>query len=132
MSKEILNKFIEINNDSHLGYEIHTSEQVISILISNYSLCCENWGIITTEDSLQDFVGSELLSIEVVDMDYKTHPLTMNFLEVSGYNDETGICFIDINTSSGKLQFVLYNKQNGYYGHHVTINSNQFKHNDLI
>ena len=126
MSKAIekITKFVKFDNDN-LGYEIHTNKQVISLQISNSGNCCESWGLITTEDTLSDFVGAKLLGIELVDMDYKSHPLTMENVDFNNPNNEgTSFCFIDINTSKGKLQFVLYNTHNGYYGHSIEIKSN--------
>ena len=56
-SIEVIEKFVK-RDDDVLGYEIHTNEQVITCMISNYSSCCENWGFITTEDNLNNFVNS--------------------------------------------------------------------------
>jgi hypothetical protein len=120
---EIIEKIVKVDN-IQLGYEIHTNKQVITCFIGNVSGCCENWGFITTEDTIQDFIGAKLLGINLIDMDYKTHPLTYDM----EYGDEGGFCFVDILTSKGTLQFALYNLHNGYYGHTVEITSNQLAH----
>lgn len=117
---ETIVKFVKVN-DEKLGYEIHTDEQVITCLISNYGNCCEDWGFITTEDLLSDYVGAELLSINLIDTDYKTHPLAKDFIDAY----EIAFCFIDVVTSKGTLQFAIYNQHNGYYGHDVKIESKQ-------
>ena len=65
-------------------------------------------------------------------MDYKQHPLVLSWREDnpdSYFSDgESAFCFIDINTSVGKLQFAIYNTHNGYYGHEVEIKSTQLTH----
>ncbi len=124
---ETITKFVRID-DYDLGYEIHTSEQVIKILISNSPGCCDRWGFITTEDTLDDIIGGELLSLATIDSELKSHPLTVD--RESFY--EGGACFVDMLTSKGKLQFVLYNEHNGYYGHEIRIESNQFNHTDTL
>lgn len=124
-NKEIIAKIVKVDDDTNLGYEIHTDKQVVTMFISNQGDCCESWGVITTEDTLSDFIGAELLTLSTVDYEYKNHPLTKDD-GFWGSEDGGGCIFIDVNTSKGKLQFVLYNQHNGYYGHSVTIRSNQF------
>jgi hypothetical protein len=147
---EKIKKIVKIDNDN-LGYKIHTNKQIITCFIDNNSDCCENWGFITTEDKLEQYVGSELLSIKLIDMDYKSHPLLINhnFPDILDENDdnlddnldenddnwhgnETSFCFIDVNTSVGVLQFAIYNTHNGYYGHKVKIKSNQLNHETML
>ncbi len=123
-NKEVIAKIVKVDDDTNLGYEIHTNKQVVTIFISNQSGCCESWGVITTEDTLSDFIGAELITLSTIDYDYKNHPLTKDDT-CWGY-DEGGCIFVDVETSKGKLQFVLYNQHNGYYGHSVTIRSSQF------
>lgn len=129
MIKEVIRQIVSVNNDN-LGYQIYTNKQVINLFISNRSQCCEDWGVITTEDTLDDFIGTELLGISSIDFDYKNHPLTLNKLDSFGI--DVGCVFIDFETSKGKLQFVLYNDHNGYYGHYVTIKSNQLNLEKII
>lgn len=123
---ETIEKFVKVDADD-LGYEIHTDQQVISFLIDNSAGCCENWGYITTEDTLSDFVGAVLLDIKLIDMDFESHPLTKGM-----YSTEMSYCFIDVITSKGVLQFVLYNQHNGYYGHTATITSKQLVHHTVL
>jgi hypothetical protein len=130
MSKEVIEKFVFHDDAVNLGYEIITNEQIISIFISNSSSCCEWWGFITTEDNLPDFVGAELEGINLIDTDYKTHPLTKDEDQFS--NAESAFCFVDIVTSKGTLQFVLYNTHNGYYGHSVEVKSKQLQFDTVL
>lgn len=127
---EVINKFVKVDNDSGLGYEIHTNEQIVRFIIDNGSSCCESWGFITTEDTLDSFLEAELLSLAVVDMAYDKHPLTKDAFEWG--LDEGSVCFVDVNTSKGVLQFALYNIHNGYYGHSVEITSKQLDYSTVL
>lgn len=126
---ELIERFVMVDGGD-LGVEIHTNKQIIQILIGNGSSCCEQWGFLTTEDKLLDYVGARILSISLVDMDYNQHPL---FAKMSCDNfGELWACFVDVETSVGKLQFALYNSHNGYYGHNVKIISNQLTHHTIL
>jgi hypothetical protein len=104
------------------GYEIVTDQQTILILIDNEQSCCEEWGYLTSEDNLNDFIGAELLKVTEVDKELKVY----NFPD---QHDQCITLFINLETSKGTLQFVVYNAHNGYYGHPVTIKSNQLNIN---
>ena len=126
-NKEVIKKFIKMDDD-WLGYNIETNQQVISLKINNQSDCCESWGFLTTEDKLEEFLGAELLGIEVIDTDYKAHPLTKDY----DFCDGGSACFVDLLTSNGKLQFAIYNDHNGYYGHDVIISSKNFNYDTVL
>ena len=109
------------------GYLIKTNTQEISIVIDNGQSCCEVWGYLTSEDDFKDFIGAELLSVEVVDDGYKSEKITL-----PEYVSEGECIFVNVQTSEGTLQFVLYNSHNGYYGHKVSIYSNQIKYDSYL
>ena len=111
------------------GYKIVTDKQEILILINNSQQCCEEWGyeacsekgILETQDDLDDYIGAEILDIEIVDTEkdiYKS--LTDRVYRFYSSNAE----FVNIKTSKGKLQFAVYNAHNGYYGHKIYIKFN--------
>lgn len=111
------------------GYKIVTDKQEILILINNSQQCCEEWGyeacsekgILETQDDLDDYIGAEILDIEIVDTEkdiYKS--LTDRVYRFYSFNAE----FVNIKTSKGKLQFAVYNAHNGYYGHKIYIKFN--------
>src|SRR5208282_2129546 len=108
--KEVIEKIVNIDN-ADLGYEIHTNKQVISVLIGNDGNCCEVWGFLDTQDDIQEFIGAELISINAIDSYYKIHPKYHAFIDdfTPYIEDETSYCFVDVNTSKGKLQFTIYN-----------------------
>ncbi len=109
------------------GYVIKTNLQEINIGISNGQDCCEYWGYITSEDNFKNFIGAELLSVEIVDGEYKSKKV--NLPEDVSSDD---CVFVNVQTSEGTLQFVLYNVHNGYYGHSVIISSNQIKYDGYL
>jgi hypothetical protein len=47
-------------------------------------------------------------------------------------DDETSTIFVNIETSRGTLQFIAYNRHNGYYGHKVKIDSIQLDFEEEI
>ena len=111
------------------GYKIVTDKQEILILINNSQQCCEEWGyeacsekgILETQDDLDDYIGAEILDIEIVDTEkdiYKS--LTDKVYRFYSSNAE----FVNVKTSKGKLQFAVYNAHNGYYGHKIYIKFN--------
>ena len=111
------------------GYKIVTDKQEILILINNSQQCGEEWGyeacsekgILETQDDLDDYIGAEILDIEIVDTEkdiYKN--LTDRVYRFYSSNAE----FVNIKTSKGKLQFAVYNAHNGYYGHTIYIKFN--------
>lgn len=121
--KEIIKKIEEVENlkshgysdyGSYDGYRLTTNKQDYFLLIDNCPSCCESFGYICSEDSLEDFIGSELLSIETVDT-----ALNKNMLVES--DDEGEYMFVNVETNKGLLQFAVYNSHNGYYGHTVLV-----------
>lgn len=101
------------------GYEVVTDKTKIKVVIDCRQQCCEDAGYLTTNDDLEDFIGAKLYEVVLTDVSLKTK----NALEIpkNAYYDEGDIIFINLKTSSGILQFCVYNAQNGYYGHQVKI-----------
>jgi hypothetical protein len=111
------------------GYKITTDKQEIFMLISSYQQCCESWGYLISEDDTQSFVGSNLISVEVVDSALNSKIVQA----VNDCNDDyVNTLFVNVSTSAGILQFTAYNSHNGYYGHEVTIISDQLNHTDSL
>lgn len=113
---------LEIENNKYSwirygGYVIRTNNQIIKIIIDNEQNCCENWGYIASEQDFKKFIGAEYHNIR------KTDVSDINIGEFDRYLDEGDCIFIDVITSKGNLQFVVYNSHNGYYGHRVIVES---------
>lgn len=85
----------------------------IKMGISNGQSCCEQWGYIISEDSLEQFIGAEYHGVEVVNEKLETVDL--------GDIYQGSCMFVNIKTSEGVLQFVAYNEHNGYYGHQAVV-----------
>ena len=103
------------------GYKITTTIKDFYLLVSNGASCCEDWGHITSEDSLDYFIGAEIQNFRCIDnADYNEITLTRN--HVGEYGADVFDCaFIDFNTDKGNLQFAVYNHHNGYYGHDIVL-----------
>lgn len=130
MSETIL-EINEIDND-WAGYKIVTNEQVITLLIDNRSNCCERWGYFFSEDDISEFIGAELLGIELTDAALNPASLEANELNLNERYFEGGVMFVNLNTSKGVLQFVAYNKHNGYYSHEAKVTSTQLTHEEYL
>lgn len=125
--KEIIKKIEEFENDdeegdSWTGYFIATDKQIIEIKISNYQQCCERYGYLSSDDDFEQYIGSELLDICVVDEKLKSTALKgRKICEYFWDLDEGAAVFVNVVTNLGTIQFTLYNAHNGYYGHYVNI-----------
>lgn len=117
-------------NDSWMtfeGYQIITNTQIIQIGISNGQSCCEQFGCIITNDDISEFIGSNLISISIVDT-----VLNNKKIDEIEYLDCGGTMFVNIETNNGLLQFVAYNSHNGYYGHESVLVSKQLNHKESL
>lgn len=109
------------------GFIIETDKQKIYVGISNHSGCCESWGHVHSEDSLEQFVGAGLKSIAVIDTDRNAKAL-----ERIGDVYDGGMMFVNFETSEGLFQLAVYNSHNGYYGHQAKVHSEQLKHEEYL
>lgn len=98
------------------GVEVVTDGGTWFARIDNMQGCCETWGYIKLNDESVDyFVGSDLLSVEVVDT-------ALNVKKLADIDlNEGGIMFVNFVTSKGVMQFAVYNEHNGYYGHDAQV-----------
>ena len=111
----------EIEEGGMSGYVVKTNKQEIKLLIDSDQTCCEHWGYFWCNLITDDFVGSELLNVTQVDNCLNERIFKNEFGSSGGEVDDT--LFINLETSVGNLQFVLFNSHNGYYGHKVLVNS---------
>ena len=116
-------KIEEVENiDGMDGYKITTDKQEILVLIDNFQSCCEQWGYMSSEDSHNQFINSNLLNINLVDIALNNK----KFDDEIGYGlDEGEVQFVNFETDKGTFQLAVYNAHNGYYGHSILIKSNQ-------
>lgn len=95
------------------GVHIKTEKNDIYFLINNCQNCCEDWGSLSSNDDYEEFIGAEYLGYDNITSEKLSSQI--------GDVDEGGTVFLNIKTDRGILQFAVYNKQNGYYGHTVKI-----------
>lgn len=108
------------------GYFIITDQQTIKLGIDNGQSCCERWGYFMSQDNFDEFIGAEVLSIELADAALNVSKMK----EIDMY--EGGCMFVNINTSKGLLQFTAYNEHNGYYSHEAVVVSRQLTETDSL
>jgi len=116
------------------GYEIETTKQTIRMGIENEQACSETWGYFWRNDDIEDFIGAELLDVKLVDGELNEVEMTKEKLdEIDLPNTFTGgLMFVNLYTSKGPLQFVVYNAHNGYYGHDAFVESVQLTVKDTL
>lgn len=79
-----------------------------------------------SHDNLDEFIGSKLLNVKIVDEALNVK--TMEDLQ----GEDTAIMFVNIETSAGLLQFVAHNSHNGYYSHEARVISTQLNHSERL
>lgn len=82
--------------------------------IADHQNCCERWDYLHSSDEATDFIGAEYLGLVEKDM----WPDRIDKVEM--YEDDN-FQAIEVLTSSGVLQFVVYNDHNGYYSHATIV-----------
>lgn len=107
------------------GYVVETDKHIFRVLIENGQSCCESWGYLTSEDDLIQFIGNELLEVNLVDTALKQAVVDK---EAEYGFDDGGIQFVNFVTDRGVFQLAVYNAHNGYYGHDIVI----AKDNDIL
>lgn len=118
------------------GFQVLTTEQVITLAIDDEAFCCETWGYFLTEDDAAKFVGEKLLGVAITDTNrsHRRFPTDwdVGHDENDLHLDGGDVMFVDIETSRGILQFVAYNAHNGYYGHEARVSSTQLTHSAVL
>ena len=123
----MIEKIISITpfEDNDCGYKVLTNKQEIVFAIDNSSNCCEEWGYFSTNDDIQYFIGSKLIEISTTNSELDTK-VFLDVCKSKGHHlDEGEMMFVNLTTSKGVLQFVVYNQHNGYYSHAAYIKSNK-------
>ena len=114
------------------GFEVVTNKQIIKLYIENDARCCERWGYFWCNDDPQDFIGAKLRSVRLTDAALNEAQMKANDLD-PGDEWFTGVVmFVDLVTDKGILQFVAYNKHNGYYGHDAKVQCTQLTHSETL
>lgn len=106
---------------SYDGYELETDKNKFYILIENEQNCCEDWGYLSTNDNIKDYIGKTIKKVVLTD----TNLSNKEFDELE-YLDCGGVQFVTFYLTDGDiLQLAVYNAHNGYYGHNIIIAQNE-------
>lgn len=104
--KVVGKKIMGIKLEDDMLYMSFGSQGTLKISDEGQS-CCEH-RYITTDDKLEDYVGGNLLNIEV-------KPVPIPLLD-DGEGESHDIEFVEVSTSKGAFVLVTHNEHNGYYG----------------
>ena len=99
------------------GYEIKTNKHTYALLITSGAECCEYFGYFSKPDDIEDFLGAELLKIEIVKSDCSVEEVESH----SQVFQADEVQLVNFVTNFGVFQLAVYNVQDGYYGHKVTF-----------
>lgn len=115
----------QYGKDTFDGFVISTDERVIKVGISDGQSCCENYGYVTSEDDLSNFIGANLISFNWTDDELRTYDALPEY--------GTSTMFATFFTNKGTFQLVMYNSHNGYYGHEalIVVNDNVVERESL-
>ena len=105
-------------SNDYMGYLVETEKESIFVLVSDEHHCCEKTGYVTSDDNLDNFIGADLRSVEVVGEDYN---IVSELLPDEDEYETTFTVFVNFNTDRGVLQMAVYNQHNGWYGHDVLL-----------
>lgn len=87
--------------------------------------CCEHYDFLSSPDDASEFIGAEFLGLVERDTWPDTIPIDSGIQSYSNPAvvdcDSGGFQAIDVNTSKGTMQFVVYNAHNGYYSHATVL-----------
>lgn len=122
-NKVIIQDIKTRNTKSYEGIYIKTNIAELKFEIEADRQCCEYFGYFSYNEfdkPLEHFIGAEIYEVSVSNDEKenkKVFDATKN-VEHSIYNIDSAV-FINLMTSKGKLQIVVYNEHNGYYGHNI-------------
>lgn len=112
------------------GFMVVTSEQKITLGISNRIKCDEQWGHFWCNDDVSEFIGERVIGVTLTNEALNSRKVAM---QMPYYGiDLGGFMFVNIETDRGILQFVCYNSHDGFCGHTATVMCNQLNHNKYI
>lgn len=122
---EYIEEIKELDGSTRMdGFKVITSEQEIILGIQNVTSCCETWGYFWCNDDVKEFIGAQVVGVTLTNEALITEKVPNIY--------EGGVMFVNIETDRGILQFVCYNKHNGYYGHKATVMCNQLTHREML
>ena len=115
--KEIEEDNISKEYEDFEGYEIKTDKHTYALLITSGAECCEDFGYFSRPDDIEDFIGAELLKIEIVRSDCSVEEVESH----SQVFQADEVQLVNFVTNLGVFQLAVYNVHDGWYGHEVTF-----------
>lgn len=121
--KLIIKSIEEKNDGDYKGIYITTNKAVLKFEIGADRQCCEHFGYFSYNEfdkPYEHFISAEIYQIFISNDESenkKVFDITEG-VEHSMYDIDSAV-FINVMTSKGKLQIVIYNEHNGYYGHAI-------------
>ena len=108
------------------GIKVETEDEEIYFVIDNDQQCCENWGkYLYTSEEVKEYIGADYLGY-----DTETSNAMMECLKEEYIYYPSDVCFLNIHTSKGDIDYAVYNSHNGYYSHAVILSIKNKKTNE--
>lgn len=104
--KVVGKKIMDIKLEDDMLYLSFGSQGTLKISDEGQS-CCE-YRYMTTDDKLDEYVGGNLLNIEI-----KPTPIP---IKDGGDDEDHDIEFLEVTTTKGAFVLATHNEHNGYYG----------------
>lgn len=122
-NKLIIQNIETRDKDGYEGIYIKTNVAELKFEIDSEQSCCENFGYFSYNEfdkPLEHFIGAEIYEVSVSNNEKENKKVfdATKDVEHCIYDIDAAV-FINIKTSKGKLQIVIYNEHNGYYGHSI-------------
>lgn len=109
--------------DRYKGIYITTNRAILKFEIDSSRQCCEHFGYFSYNEfdkPYEHFIGAEIYQI-FISNDKNENQKVFDIMEGVKHDmyDIDSAVFINVMTSKGKIQIVIYNEHNGYYGHEI-------------
>ncbi len=102
----------------------------IFIVIEDGQASGEEFGYLTTNDDLSEYIGCTVKSLNAVDVVNGKY-LKNTVLPCGVHRSEAVFVNIEVYGNT-PLQFAVYNSHNGFYGHQVVISSEHLYHYEVL
>lgn len=91
--------------------------------IGNEQQCCEYWNYLEPKDDMKDFIGAEVLEIKEVKVNTLSTAMHSQLMESTDNLDLDAGDYqaVQVITSKGILEFVVYNAHTGFYAHDTIL-----------
>ena len=110
------NKILDISivkMKNYEGYRIKTEQDNIKFVVDNSRNLGECWGYLSSPEDLKDYIGSEYLG-------YFSD--SQNEVKLTGNVKKLTNCqFLNIKTSNGDIDFVVYNAYGNFYHKEILL-----------